>query len=124
MMTSHATSTETEAAKNVRRTVLLLMGISGRGKTRCYYISKGGRSIWVIRGLAIPRQCRPLSAVDPIATVVAAMQRTQRCANRVIRCNAKKQRTFFAVSDAQPYGTSMSGWGRTLGPSINQADGA
>jgi adenylylsulfate kinase-like enzyme len=33
MMTSHATSTETEAAKNVRRTVLLLMGVSGCGKT-------------------------------------------------------------------------------------------
>ena len=33
MMKSHATSTETEAAKNVRRTVLLLMGVSGCGKT-------------------------------------------------------------------------------------------
>jgi gluconokinase len=33
MMKSHATSTEMEAAKNVRRTVLLLMGVSGCGKT-------------------------------------------------------------------------------------------
>src|SRR5450756_1147180 len=47
--------------------------------SRCDYISKGGRPIWVNRCRAIGAQCKPLSVVSPIADKFCVAANAAKC---------------------------------------------